>query len=391
MSLAGACTPVLALCVCAAFACSADSGSDFVWAGTVVETDGARTTTNPPTPALRPGTIQATSLWSAPTFDVVEWAEPSRVVEGAGSYYVVDRRSTRIHIVGSDGHLVKSFGKRGPGPGEIMVAGDIGFVGDQVVIRDMGKHTIEVYSPDGAFVKSIPLGRVGFGFATLDPDAVIAAHLSGNGQSWIRVALDGTTTPLAVPPSRSAAGTRTCARVATFGDRIAQLDCAVPVLTVSTGAGELEQVIVIDRDSSFATDAQLKMVREKLERDMAAENLPASLAKQLLESTVENARVIRPWRAARQDRVTGTIALWEQMPADLGGGDARVHLLSRDGVYLDAIAFDDQWIDFTINDSRIAALAVNDSTGIPRLTMHRITVPTGVLESASAAVARTKR
>ena len=391
MSSIRRCPTSLVVCLCAVLACSPDSASDFAWEGAVTDANGARTTTNPPTPALRPGTIQVTALWAAPTFDIVDWAEPSRVVEGAGSYYIVDRRSTRIHIVGSDGHLVTSFGKRGPGPGEIMVAGDVGFVGDHVVVRDMGKHTIEVYTPDGTFVKSIPLGRVGFGFATLDPDGVIAARLAGDGQSWIRVGLDGTTAPLAVPPGASAGGTRACARVATFGDRVAQLDCAVPVLTVSTAAGAVEQVIRIGRDSSFATDAQLQTVREKLQRDMAAENLPASLASQLLESTMENARVIKPWRAARQDRVTGMIALWEQLPADLGGGDARVHLLSRDGVYLDALVFDDQWVDFTISDSRIAALAVNDSTGIPQLTVHRITVPQGVFESAAAAVIGKKR
>ena len=384
-------TPALILCLFAALACSTDSGTDFAWTGTVVDARGARTTTNPQTPALHSGTIQVTQLWSAPTFDVVDWAEPSRVVQGAGSYYVADRRSTRIHIVGSDGHVVKSFGKRGPGPGEIMVAGDVGFVGEHVVVRDMGKHTIEVYTPDGGFVNSIPLGRVGFGFATLDPDGVIAARLAGDGQSWIRIGLDGTTAPFPIPAGTSARGTRACARVATFGDRVAQLDCAVPVLTVSSATGEIQQVIVIDRDSSLATDAQLQSVREKLQRDMASENLPASLARELLESTMETARVVKPWRGARQDRETGMIALWEQLPADLGGGDARVHLLSADGVYLDVIAFEDQWLDFTIDDSRIAALAVNDSTGIPQLTVHRITVPGGVLESAAAAVAGKKR
>jgi hypothetical protein len=305
--------------------------------------------------------------------------------------YLVDRRSTRIHIVGSDGRVVKSFGKQGPGPGEIMVAGDIGFVAEHVVVRDMGKHTIEVYTPDGTFVKSIPLGRVGFGFTTIEPDGIIAAQLAGAGQSWIRVGLDAATTPLAVPAATAVPGERPCARVASFGDRIAQLDCALPVLTVSNQAGEIERVVVIRRDPILATDAQLQKVREDLQRDMAADNLPASLAQGLLESTVREARVLKSWRAARQDRATGMIALWEQTPANVGGGNARVHLLSPDGVYLDAIAFDDQWVDFTIHDSRIAALAVNDSTGVPRLTTYSIALPEGALESAARAVARSLR
>ena len=41
----------------------------------------------------------------------------------------------------------------------------------------------------------------------------------------------------------------------------------------------------------------------------------------------------------------------------MGGGNATLHLLSPDGVYLNAVAFDDEWRDFTINDSRVAALA----------------------------------
>jgi hypothetical protein len=327
------------------------------------------------------------ALWRAPTADIADWAEPSRLAEGAGQYYVVDRRSTRVHIVGADGKFVKSFGKRGPGPGEIALAGDIGFVGQHVVVRDMGKHTIEVYTPDGAFVKSIPLGRVGFGFATIDPDGMIVARLASDGQVWMRVGLDGATKPLPVPASAPDGGKRPCGRVATIRNRVAQLDCAVPVLTVSNGDGVIERVIRIGRDSIFATEAQIQAVREKLQRDMASDNLPASLAQSLLESTTRDARVVKPWRAMRHDRVTGIIALWEQAPADMGGGDARLHLLSPEGVFLSTIDFDDQWLDFTINDSRVAALAVNDSTGLPELALHSIALPPGTLESAAAQAA----
>ena len=382
---------VLALCLATTLACSADETSDFAWEGSVTEADGRSTTSNPPTPALPAGTIRATLLWRAPADDVAEWAEPSRVVEGAGNYYVVDRRATRVHIVAADGKLVRSFGKQGPGPGEIAVAGDIGFVGNHVVVRDMGKHTIELYAPDGAFVKSIPLGRVGFGFTTIDPDGIIAAQLASGGQSWIRVGLDGATRPLPVPAAAAAHGATPCVRVATFGDRVAQLDCAVPVVTVSNQAGAIERVIAIRRDTILATDAQLQTVRENLQRDMAANSLPASLAQGLLESTLRNARIVKPWRAVRRDRVTGVIALWEQAPADIGGGNATLHLLSPDGVYLDAIVFDDEWRDFTISDSRVAALAVNDSTGVPQLALHSVVMPEGVLKSAAAAAGRGKR
>ena len=383
--------PGLAMCWAVALACDTAPRSDFAWNGSVSEANGHPVTTNPPIPALPAGTIRATALWRAPAHDVAEWAEPSKVVHGAGRYFVIDRRSTRVHIVGSDGQLVKSFGKQGPGPGEIMVAGDIGFVGDHVVVRDMGKHTIEVYSPDGAFVKSIPLGRVGFGFTTIDPDGIIAAQLAGGGQSWIRVGLDGATTPIPVPATAAVQGATPCARVATFGDRIAQLDCAVPVVMVSDQSGAIERTIMIRRDTVFATDAQLQTVRENLQRDMAANSLPASLAQGLLESTLRNARIVKPWRAVRRDRVTGVIALWEQAPADVGGGNATLHLLSPDGVYLDAIAFDDEWRDFTIDDSRIAALAVNDSTGVPELVVHSVVVPEGVLDAAAAAAGERKQ
>ena len=381
---------VLGLYCCVAAACSADSGSGFTWNGTLAESNGRRTITNPATPALPSGTIRATSLWRAPAADLADWAEPSRIAHGAGNYYDVDRRSTRVHVIASDGQLVKSFGKRGPGPGEIMVAGDVGFVGEHVVVRDMGKHTIEVYSPDGTFIKSIPLGRVGFGFTTIDPDGIIAAQLAGAGQKWIRVTLDGTTAELPLPAAAAAQGATPCARVATFGDRVAQLDCAVPVLTVSDQAGVIEQVIVIDRDTVLATDAQLQTVKERMQRDMASDPLPPALAQQLLESTMRDARVVKPWRGARRDRTTGVTALWEQMPANLGGGNARLHLLSPDGVYLDAIDFDDEWLDFAINDSRVAALAVNDSTGLPQLAAHSIAIPKDVLEAAAAASARKK-
>src|SRR5687768_7007975 len=103
--------PGLAMCWAVALACDSAARSDFAWNGSVSEANGHPVTTNPPTPALPPGTIRATALWRAPADDVADWAEPSKVVHGAGRYFVIDRRSTRVHIVGSDGQLVKSFGK----------------------------------------------------------------------------------------------------------------------------------------------------------------------------------------------------------------------------------------------------------------------------------------
>jgi len=133
----------------------------------------------------------------------------------------------------------------------------------------------------------------------------------------------------------------------------------------------------------LATEVQLGLMRERLEKDMARASVPAGEAKGLLDGLLADARVVGLFRGVRQDSTTGIVAVWEQLPADLGGGDAVLHLLSKDGVYLARHTFPHAWVDFAMTGSRVVALATDPSTGLVRTIAYRVTWPSGVLDEAA--------
>jgi hypothetical protein len=339
---------------------------------------------NPSQPALTEGRLSIDSLWSAPSGDPADWAGPTRIAAAADRYFVLDRQSYKIHFVTDSGTWLRSFGKRGPGPGELQSPSDIGIVGANVVVRDLGKLAVHLFTLDGEFVRTIPLGRVGFGFVALPSDGFLVAQLAGSSQSWTRVSLDGTSSPAALPAAAAnSTDTSPCLRTAAAGTEIVQLDCAVPLLTFSDSGGRVTRRVRIARDSTLATEDQLRAMRERLERDMARAPVPAGEAKGLLDGLLADARVVGLLRGVRQDSTTGVVAVWEQIPTDLGGGDAVLHFLSKDGVYLARHTFSHAWVDFTMLGSRVVALATDPSTGLVRTIAYRVTWPSGVLDEAA--------
>jgi sugar lactone lactonase YvrE len=85
-------------------------------------------------------------------------------VDDAGSVYILDSGNKRIQVFGPDGRYVRTIGRKGQGPGEFSDPNsiDIDREGHLYVLDDRQKR-IQVFSTDGEMLKSIRVGSLGIG------------------------------------------------------------------------------------------------------------------------------------------------------------------------------------------------------------------------------------
>ncbi len=86
-----------------------------------------------------------------------------------GNIYALDWKAHQIKVFDRTGRLLRTFGKKGQGPGEwqaphVMVIAPSG----QIVVRDMANWRFSFYSPEGKLLKEIPSQGFGFQKARID-------------------------------------------------------------------------------------------------------------------------------------------------------------------------------------------------------------------------------
>ena len=74
-------------------------------------------------------------------------------VEQDGLWYVVDARGHRIHVVDSTGTPLRSFGRRGRGPGEFNTPMTVARNATHTFVAEMGRADISVFDAGGQFVR----------------------------------------------------------------------------------------------------------------------------------------------------------------------------------------------------------------------------------------------
>ena len=130
-----------------------------------------------------------------------------------GSIYVFDRQVPALRKYDVNGKYVKTFGRKGQGPGEYLSGGGLGILPDgRVLLWDTGNWRINVYSPNGVLLThySTPSGMDGNSTLTTQQAMVVdslgniylrnsvrPARVEGQPmqpgrQVWIRRKADGT-------------------------------------------------------------------------------------------------------------------------------------------------------------------------------------------------------
>jgi hypothetical protein len=81
-------------------------------------------------------------------------------VDNGGRIYVVDTKEPRVLIFDSTGAYIKSFGKKGQGPGELADPFSISITSrNEIMIPDYSNRRLAFYSPEGEFIKNISIAK----------------------------------------------------------------------------------------------------------------------------------------------------------------------------------------------------------------------------------------
>jgi hypothetical protein len=109
---------------------------------------------NPDKPLKGEWDFKPVKLWSIDSAGDEVLARPGQLLAAPdGTLYIHDRKQQINHIFNANGKYIKSFGKRGEGPGEIKQQGKMHLFGNTLVIPDINR--IHYFRKDGTFIKQV--------------------------------------------------------------------------------------------------------------------------------------------------------------------------------------------------------------------------------------------
>ncbi len=132
--------------------------------------------------------IPMVQQWSIPGVNQQVFSgSPAITVADDGRLFLYDQNSGLHHILNADGQWIKSFARRGEGPGEVKRHHTGFIVGDRLMICD--DERIHRFTLDGEFVDTIPYPYLGNpvaffidGERFVSANAVAAAQADGSGR-----------------------------------------------------------------------------------------------------------------------------------------------------------------------------------------------------------------
>ena len=78
--------------------------------------------------------------------------------DASGNLYVLDAQAARVVVFGPDGGFVRTFGRKGSGPGEMSFPSDLAVLGDgSAAVVDRSGERMTLFSPEGKYERSASL------------------------------------------------------------------------------------------------------------------------------------------------------------------------------------------------------------------------------------------
>ncbi len=85
----------------------------------------------------------------------------SMAVAPDGRLFVLDGMESHVHVFSAAGKLIRTFGRRGAGPGELSnLATEVLLSRGQLVVVDPMNQRVNIFGDDGSFVRSRPLNMM---------------------------------------------------------------------------------------------------------------------------------------------------------------------------------------------------------------------------------------
>jgi hypothetical protein len=379
--------PIFFLAIVFSMACGACSGGGG-WAGSVAERDGTEILMNPAVPLMAGAEPAAIELWS---YQGTAWMNPSLVHVQGDVVTVVDPPANQIHRVSTEGEEEESLGRPGGGPGEFLRLRDALPDGERFAVLDAGKSGIQYLDQDGRFVSSLYLeGQPWGGFFLGDGTLLVKGEFLSNPTEetrgdWV-ILTEGrdprafTTVPLNPLPEEEGVQ---CSELSSWQDGAARMRYTTPQIQLFDAAGHLRKEIQVGIPIEPVSEKERSEALADLEESLVGRGLPPPFVQQNLVVMQERWRVKCRFGPLRFDSSARLGAFLEENPDEFGGGNATLHLLSRDGVYLAKIVFPDPWRDFAMDNGIVYALTRDSVTDVITLRAYRVDLPQAVLSQAS--------
>lgn len=369
-----------------AMASSACGQGEGVWGGRVVEADGVIRVENPPEPLGHTDDVSLDLRWTQNGPDNGDiWEAPRTVHVFGGMVYLADRQASRVHRVTADGELRPSFGEPGEGPGQYRRIIDAVPTDAGLFVVDGGNGRVEILDGSGNRLVSLPLGQVVYAAIPVGRDAVAVYGILGREQAWTRLDSSGGTGPMDFPDLEAPAGyTGPVSSGASWGEKLVRLRYTFPEVRIYSPGGALERVIDIPLPVEEATDEEIEAIVREVSSLLARDGLPSGVIQQQVDQVRAQFREKLRFRKVVFDDEGGLAAIWEQNPEDYGSGNARLHLLTVDGVYLGVLEADRPWADVALASGVLYTLSRDPVTDLVTLMAFELRVSDDLLARARA-------
>ena len=136
------------------------------WKGMIEEVDGVTVVKNPKEPIYGEDVLTLEE-------DLVLGAEEDEVepmffsirtfkVDEEENIYVLDNKAHKIKVFNKTGQLIRIFGEKGQGPGELDMPTNIElYPENHLIVFNMGGRKLSVFSRNGDFIKDLPVEKLG--------------------------------------------------------------------------------------------------------------------------------------------------------------------------------------------------------------------------------------
>jgi hypothetical protein len=263
--------------------------------------------------------------------------------------------------------------------------------GDRLVVLDGGKGSIEYLDMDGNYLSSLHIeGQAWGGFPLEDGALLVKGEFLSDPTAetlgdWVRVregSEPSSFTSQTLDPLPEEQGVQ-CSDLSSWAGGAARLRFTMPQIQVFDQVGGLLMESRIDLPVEMVSDSERESALADLEQTMVASGYPPEFVEQNLIVTEERWRVKCRFGPLRLD-VSGRFAAFlEQNPDEFGSGNATLHFLSQDGVYLAEVAFPTAWRDFTMDDGVVYALTRDPTTDLISLRAYRLDLPASLFMDAA--------
>ncbi len=105
-------------------------------------------------PLKGPWDFKPAEVWSIDSVGEAVLARPGEVLPAPdGTVYLYDSKPGIYYMFNSEGKYIKTFAKKGEGPGEVRSRGDMFLVKDKLVITDINR--VHYFKRDGSYLKTV--------------------------------------------------------------------------------------------------------------------------------------------------------------------------------------------------------------------------------------------